>query len=138
MKTIYLNRSFMPVVVKTVVPGDIHIDPVFGDCRRMTAKRFCLASERAGKESDALHELLKAVLEAAENDVYDGRAVKDWFGLVGLSPPEPPPPQPASLEEVICPKCHCHHWTLFENGKVWQNGVCGRCWSKNFYPCPAS
>ncbi len=84
MKTIYLSRDFRVVVVSTYKPGDIYNDPRFGECRRVTASRLCLAGERAGIDSEAFQELLKAISDVAENDQYDGRAVESWFGLVGL------------------------------------------------------
>ncbi len=129
MKTIYLSRDFRIVTVSTYKPGDIYNDPRFGECRRVTASRLCLVGERAGADSDALHGILKAISDVAENNRYDGRAVESWFGLVGIEPPKGRPPE---LVKVTCPKCKKVHWALEEKGRIFEDGVCGLCWSKHY------
>lgn len=124
MKTIYLTRTFQPVVVTAVVPGDLHADPVHGDCRRLTARRLCLAAERMGKESDAFLALLGAIDDVTERGVYDGREVADWYGLVGLAAPKMRAPE---LVKTVCPKCKATHFALEEEGGLWNGGVCGEC-----------
>lgn len=106
MKTIYLTRQCQPLVIQAPMPGDSHIDPVRGECRRLTAKRFCLAAERAGKDSDALTRLLDAISEAAENGCYDGRKIRDWYGLVGREMPK----ENGDLIFGVCRRCRAKHW----------------------------
>jgi len=127
MNIIYLTRTLSPVSVTCTVPGDTHMHPDYGECRRLTAKRFCLVRTRAGIESDAFQGLLKAVCEHAYDGMYDGRSIEYWYGLVGLDPPEP------EMVKVKCPECGAIHYALKENGKIWENGVCGECWSKHFF-----
>ncbi len=103
--------------------------PDFGECRRVTASRLCLVGERAGIDSEAFQELLKAISDVAENDQYDGRAVESWFGLVGLEPPKIKAPE---LVSVRCPRCRTVHWALEERGRIFEDGVCGPCWSKHY------
>lgn len=106
MKTIYISRNLQSIAVSSTVPGDTYRHPVMGDCRRMTAKRFCLAAERAGKESDAALRLLAAIGEAAVDGVYDGRAVNDWYGLIGVQPPG----DSDGMEMGTCVRCGRTHW----------------------------
>lgn len=129
MQTIYLSRTFQPVIVSSPHPGDVHADPVLGDCRRLTAKRLCLAAERAGKESVAVLGLLRAICDVAEKDQYDGRAVDDWYGLIGL-------PAPVSeLIAVVCPRCGINHYAREEKGKLWNDGLCLDCgWERMYAP----
>jgi hypothetical protein len=84
-----------------------------------------LASERLGKESEAFQGLLAALQRIADDDVYDGRAIADWYGLVGIEPPEERSPE---LVRTECPKCKRVHFPLEEKGRVWNNGVCASCW----------
>lgn len=107
MKTIYLSRHFLPVVITAHVPGDLHMDFIQGDCRRLTAKRLCLAAERMGKESVAFLALLGAIGEVAENGVYDGRTVADWYGLIGMTPPAC---DAENLEYSVCADCGRGYW----------------------------
>lgn len=127
MKTIYLSRTFQPITITAIHPGETHLDPVWGECRRLTAKRFCLMAERAGKASDAILGLLGAISKAAEEDVYDGRTVGDWYGLVGLPAPEK---KPDELVGVACPECGQRHLALEHGGRLWNDGVCDECWEK--------
>lgn len=124
MKTIYLTRAFQPLVVDAPAPGDSHRHPDFGDCRRLTASRFCLAAERAGKGSEAILGLLEAVRRVAKDDIYDGRPLESWYGLIGL--PLPPPKEPEYVR-TICPKCGAVHYPLVEDGEVWNGGYCLIC-----------
>ncbi len=130
MKTVYLSRDFRPVSVTTHKPGDLYRHPIFGECRRVTASRLCLVGERLGVDSEAFLGLLNAIIQNAENDQYDGRPVESWFGLVGLEPPQPPP---SELVKVKCPECGVPHWALEEKGRLFENGLCGSCWPKNFF-----
>lgn len=127
MKILYVSRRFQVRAVRTSAPGDVHADPAWGECRRLTAKRFCLMAERAGKDSEAVPALLSAILAAAEHGVYDGRAVEDWYGLAGLSPPE------EELRPVECPECGAWHFALHSAGGVWNGGVCCVCRGKCFH-----
>ena len=124
MKTIYLSRRLDPVAVDAVNPGDIYSDPVLGDCRRLTARRLCLAADRAGKESVAILGLLAAIGGAVVDGMYDGRAVADWYGLVGVAMPER---RPAALVRVVCPQCKAAHYALDEDGEIWGGGFCSEC-----------
>lgn len=133
MKTIYLARDFSPLVIDAFVPGDSHADPARGDCRRLTAKRLCLASERMGKKSAAILGLLAALGGVAEKGAYDGRAVEDWYGLLGLAAPAKPEPR---LVPSRCPRCGVAHYSLEENGELWNGGVCGDCLLTQCYTPP--
>lgn len=127
MKIIYISPSFNPLSVSVSIPGDIHIDPVWGECRRLTAKRVCLAAERAGKESDAFLALLAAITGAAEKGAYDGRAVRDWYGLVGLEMPEV---KEGELEYGVCNMCGVGHWY----GIIELRDICFDCWVGPLWP----
>lgn len=135
MKTIYLSRNFQPIAVSTHKPGDVYRDIVLGECRRLTAKRLCLAGERYGKDSDAFLGLLRAIVDASEGGEYDGRAIESWYGLVGMAAPEK---KPGDLHRVRCPACNAWHWALEEDGALWEGGVCGICWSRNYLTTPYS
>jgi hypothetical protein len=125
MRIIYLSRCFQPRTVSTPAPGDIYPDPAWGDCKRLTASRFCLAAERLGTDSDAFTGILEALEGAAVNDEYDGRHLDGWRGLVGL------PPMERGLREIICPECRTVHFALHERGRPWNGGVCCRCEGEN-------
>ncbi|MDR1519042.1 MAG: hypothetical protein LBU23_02720 [Planctomycetota bacterium] len=131
MKTVYVNRFFSPVSVEAVRPGDIHDNPVLGVCRRLTARRLALAAERAGRDSEAIQGLLRAIGEAAPDGRYDGRDIADWYGLVGLTPPPPPTIDDdlARLEPINCPGCHVAHWCRREaDGSLYNRGYCEDCY----------
>ena len=127
MKIIYLSRDLACAVVDTPAPGDVYRDASLGDCRRLTAKRLCLAAERAGRKSIAILGLLRAIDGAAEDGMYDGRAVDDWYGLIGLSPPRR---APAVLAPVPCSRCGMTHYALDDDGEIWLDGVCATCWTE--------
>lgn len=129
MKTIYLTRAFRPLTVSTHKPGDIYRHPDFGECRRVTASRLCLAGERLGIESEAFHGLLKAIVQNAEDDQYDGRSIESWFGLVGVEPPRPAEPE---LVWVKCPECGIVFLCLEEKGRLFDDGVCLSCRSRHY------
>ena len=131
MKTIYLSRLFTPVIVDTPFPGDVHLDNDKGECRRLTAKRFCLAAERMGRESESIVGLLEAIGGLAENGAYDGRPLDSWYGLVGL----PPALHSPSLVPIQCPECNETHFSLKERGEVWNDGLCAWCWSRGWLAC---
>ena len=138
MKTVYLDRHFRPLCIDLPQPGDVHHDPVLGDCRRVTPSRLCLAAERAGRESDALLSLLRAIGKASVSGSYDGRSLESWYGLVGLEVPPPPSleTQLDALMETTCPKCGIVHWCLPEDdGSLPDGGVCLDCqpaWVPNY------
>lgn len=132
METIYLDRRFHPIIVDAPVPGDVHADPVLGDCRRLTAKRFCLAAERAGKESKLIVGLLRAIDGVAVDGSYDGRPLDSWYGLIGMAAPTRIPPR---LVPVQCPECGQSHFSVEERGRIWNGGLCAWCWSRGWLAC---
>ena len=126
MKTIYLTRNFQPVTISAVKPGTVYRHPEFGECRRLTARALCLASERLGKESDAFLGLVKAIAGAAEKEEYDGRQVDDWYGLVGLQRPRG---EVGDLKLGICSRCGRRHWYGVEE----LQDLCFDCWVGKVY-----
>ncbi len=126
MKILYINRNFQFATVSTHAPGDIYSHPSWGECRRLTAKRFCLMAERAGKKSDAFQGLLSAICDIAENGVYDGRAVSDWYGLVGLKEPTI---EESTLEYGVCSRCKRGYWYGIPELRT----LCFDCWVGPLY-----
>ena len=123
MKTIYLTKNFLPVVVETTTPGDVYGCPVNGDCRRLTARRFCLAAERLGVTSTFVVGLLDAITGVCVDGHYDGRSIGSWYGLVGLEYMEKTV-DPNLLTRKICPECGVVHWASAE----WIGGeICVDC-----------
>lgn len=125
MQTLYLDRQFSPVAVASANPGDRYHDAARGECRRLTAERLCMAAQRLGNESNALLALLAAIRGASLAGRYDGRSVRDWYGLVGLDYEE------ARREELafarrVCPACGRVHYA---NGEYEGETLCGECWA---------
>lgn len=133
MPTIYISRNFDPVTIDAVNPGDAHVDLVRGECRRLTPRRFVLAGERLGIGSEAFLRLVEAIGNSTSNSVYDGRSLESWYGLVGLDYVA----RKDELTRTVCPKCKCFHNVLEEHGRLWNDGICVDCWSKEFIPAEA-
>lgn len=134
MKIIYLSQSFQPVTVNLPAPGDSYRDPVLGDCRRLTASRFCLAAERMGKDSDAFLGLLAAIVEASEKTnehdqpISNGRTVESWYGMVGLDYGILRELM-STLRKTTCPQCKKTHWCVIDFAGY---PKCATCWTSYF------